>query len=183
MSGIEHKVQPGDLLLIRTPGRIYSLGRKLTRNAYDHVAVVINEGKTLNIVPPRAVVVPVELMSHARRAPLILRPVWKTPQQACDFVAAMGQLEGVSYALRHTLAGITLVMLRTWFGISIRMKPLPEDTQRWTCTEAILLYLTRTIPGFREIQEIPLDYFSIGFATTNDLLRIAQNRPDLLREL
>ena len=31
-------VLPGGLLLVRTPGLLYSLGRKLTRNIYDHIA-------------------------------------------------------------------------------------------------------------------------------------------------
>jgi hypothetical protein len=43
--------------------------------------------------------------------------------------------------------------------------------------------LIKSLPGFEEIKEIPLDFVTLGFATTNDLLRIARSRPDLLREM
>lgn len=171
----------GDLILVRTSGLAYSLGRRLSRNSYDHVAVVVRAGQTLNIVHPSAVLVPIEHIVKPNRSPLILRPGWDTPSQAIAFVQAMEELRECSYDLRRALKGVVLVMLRTWLGIRLTMSPLRENADRWICTEAILINLQNALPGFREINRLPLDYSDLGFATTNDLLRIASARPDLLR--
>ena len=42
--------QPGDLILVKTPGIGFAFGRKMTRNHYDHVAVDLHGNKTLSIV-------------------------------------------------------------------------------------------------------------------------------------
>jgi len=44
--------EPGDLILIRTPGRVYNFGRRVARNEFGHVAVVVSGGMTMNIVLP-----------------------------------------------------------------------------------------------------------------------------------
>ena len=56
-----------------------------------------------------------------------------------------------------------------------------KGTYKWVCTEAILENLSNTLPSFRDIERLPLDYYRLGFSTTNDFLRIARMRPDLLQ--
>ncbi len=180
---IVEKLEPGDLILVQTPGRSFSLGRKLTQNPYDHVAVVIDHGQTLNIVKPKPVIVPVEHITEPHRAPLALRPAWGTPEQAPLFIENMTAFRDCSYDLQRAVLGICLVTLRAWFGLSLRMIPLRNGARKSICTEAIILSLIKSLPGFEEIKEIPLDFVTLGFATTNDLLRIARSRPDLLREM
>jgi hypothetical protein len=76
-----------------------------------------------------------------------------------------------------------LVTLREWLGLSLRIRPLHDGGRKCICTEAIILSLIESLSGFEEIKEMPLDYVALGFATPNDLLRIARSRPDLLKEM
>lgn len=183
LPSIVGKLEPGDLILVQTPGWSFSFGRKLTQNPYDHVAVVVNHGQTLNIVQPKAVMVPVEHITEPHRAPLALRPVWGSPEQVPLFIENINTFQDISYDLHHAVMGICLVTLREWLGLSLRVRPLRNGARRCICTEAIIFSLIKSLPGFEEIKEIPLDYVALGFASTNDLLRIARNRPDLLREM
>jgi hypothetical protein len=177
------KLEPGDLILVQTPGWSFSLGRKLTQNPYDHVAIVVDQGQTLNIVNPRAVDVPTEHITEPHRAPLVLRPVWDSPEQVPLFIENINTFRDIAYDFQHAVMGICLVTMREWLGLSLRLKPLRNGTRKCICTEAIILSLIKSLPSFEEITEMALDYVALGFATTNDLLRIARNRPDLLREM
>jgi hypothetical protein len=180
---IVERLEPGDLILVQTQGWSFSLGRKLTQNPYDHVAVVIDHGQTLNIVKPKAVIVPVEHITESDRASLVLRPAWGSQEQAPLFIECMNKFRDTSYDLQHAVMGICLVTLREWLGLSLRIRPLRNGGRKCICTEAIIVSLIESLPGFEEIKEIPLDYVALGYATTNDLLRIARSRPDLLREM
>ncbi len=175
--------EPGDLILIRTPGWGYRLGCTLDRQTYDHVAVVVSDGMTVNIVPPRAKLIPLERLLETRPERLVLRPGWEDESQRAAFVAAMEAFEGRPYDMRRALTGIGLNILHARLGIPVRLRRPPPGTQIWVCTEAILEALRSAIPFFREIQHLPLDYYRLGFSTTNDFLCIAGMRPDLLRHV
>ena len=77
-------VKPGDLILIRTPGKFYEQARKLTRNNYDHVVVVVKEGKVLHVGPPSARLLPIERVLVSFRQPKVL---------LCGFVVSMQDSE------------------------------------------------------------------------------------------
>ena len=175
--------QPGDLLLVKTPGLLYSFGRRLTRNIYDHIAVVMEDGETLNIVQPRAVVLPVRFFSRAERKPLILRPQWTDPAQSERFVLEMKKFSSGKYNLGKTLVGIATSALYGWLGIRLPMRKPSDSAPKWICTEAIISSLERALPGFEVTSHDKLDYNALGFATTNDFLRVAREHPDLLRVL
>ena len=172
--------QPGDLLLIKTPGFGFELGRRLTRNLYDHIAVVLDDEKTMNIVNPRAVILPIMAFAKPERKPIILRPKWKNPEQREMFVEEMKVFDRGPYNLKKTLIGITTSVLYVWLGLRIPIKKLEGPAPRWICTEAILTSIMRAYPDFQRINSIKLDYHSLGFATTNDFFRICKSCPDLL---
>ncbi len=172
--------QPGDLLLIKTPGFGFELGRRLTRNLYDHIAVVLDDGMTMNIVNPYAVILPIMAFAKPERKPLILRPKWKNPKQREMFVEEMKEFDRGPYNLKKTLIGIITSVLYVRLGIRIPIKKLESPAPRWICTEAILTSIMRAHPDFQRINSIKLDYHSLGFATTNDFFRIGKSCPDLL---
>lgn len=80
-AGIARAAEPGDLLFVRTPGRLFSAGRAVTRNPYDHVAVVLEGGQTLNIVAPEARMLPLSRFTGPSRNTLLMRPAWRDPGQ------------------------------------------------------------------------------------------------------
>lgn len=175
------KAEPGDLLLVRTPGYGYAFGRALAKNAYDHIAVVLNEGKTLNIVLPKTVILPITLFAKPEKKPLLLRPQWQDNEQPQRFVSEILRYSETPYDLRKTLIGIVTLALYTWLGIKSTMKKPTRSTSRWICTEAILETLKKVFPGFHRIDDIRLDYNTLGFATTNDFFRISTHFPQLLQ--
>ena len=69
-------LQPGDLILTRTPSVIYAFFRGLGYSDYDHIAVVLDEHYSLHISYPRAKRVPTVLFTHIKREPLVIRPLF-----------------------------------------------------------------------------------------------------------
>jgi len=180
-SAILEIAQPGDLLLVKTTGIGYAFGRRITRNRYDHIAVVLPENETLNIVYPKTVILPLSTLGKPRNTPLILRPNWTTPEQREEFIREMLGFLSVKYDLTKTFVGIFLTCLNTCLGLRVPKRKLRDSASRWICTEAILVSLFRTFPEFEVIKKMKLDYNILGFATTNDFLRISKKFPDLLK--
>lgn len=172
--------QPGDLLLVRTPGIGFELGRRAARNPYDHIAVVLDNEKTLNIVTPKAIILPITVFARPEKKPLILRPKWKSPEQRDLFVEEMKGFDRCPYDLRKTLIGIVTSVLYARLGLRVPMKKPTGNEQRWICTEAILSSIMRAYPDFERINRLELDYNRIGFATTNDFFRICRHCPEIL---
>lgn len=172
--------RPGDLLLIKTPGTGFELGRRVTRNLYDHIAVVLDDGKTMNIINPRARILPITAFAKPEKKLLILRPKWNSLEQRDLFVKEMKAFDRSPYDLRKTLIGIATSILYVRLGIRIPMGKPTSRQQRWICTEAILTSIVKAYPDFERINRIRLDYHSIGFATTNDFLRICKYCPEIL---
>ncbi|MBE0480961.1 MAG: hypothetical protein IBX68_08270 [Dehalococcoidia bacterium] len=172
--------QPGDLILVRTSGVLFAAGRKLTRNRYDHIAVVLEGGRTLNIILPKAVVLPVSAVTKPVNEPLVLRPAWQTPEQRARFLAGMDRYKDVRYHTRRSLIGIFLSCVNTWTGLKFRLKKPDESAPCWICTEAIIAGLLNALPAFEPVNTMRLDYNLLGFATTNDFLRIARDLPQVL---
>ena len=52
-------VEPGDIILIKTPSLIYSGMRNFFHVEYDHALVVVDKERCLHISYPRAKLVPV----------------------------------------------------------------------------------------------------------------------------
>lgn len=175
------QTEPGDLILVKTPGIGFALARCLVRSKYDHIAVVLNDDETLNIVVPRAVMLPVAVISKPANAPLVLRPGWEVPEQRENFIAEMRRYTGVAYDTRKALMGILLTLLNTWLGLKVRLRKRDGPITKSICTEAILLALIKAIPSMATIHGMKLDYNVLGFGTTNDFLRVAGQSPHLLR--
>ena len=78
------RLQPGDMILIKTPSAIYSAIRTLGRQSYDHIvsstsklirqAVVLDDQYSLHISYPYAKKAPTFFFTHKLRQPLIIRP-------------------------------------------------------------------------------------------------------------
>lgn len=173
-------IQPGDLILVKTPGIGFAIARRLVRSDYDHVAVVMHNDNTLNIVMPRAVMLPLSVVSKPQNAPLVLRLNWHTIEQREQFIAEMQRYAGVAYDTRKTLIGIILVFLRAWLRVKFRLEMRDASTRKAICTEAILLSMMKALPDLEVIDGMELDYYLLGFGTTNDFMRIAKQFPNLL---
>jgi len=139
--------RPGDLLLVRTPGLGFLIGRKVTGNLYDHIAVVLEEGMTLNIVSPRTVIVPITCFTRSIRKPLLIRPNWSSSEQVDLFITKIKERAAGPYNMRKALTGVFTAAAYTWLRIRIPM-PKPEDSAaRWICTEAIICALLMVLPA------------------------------------
>ena len=172
--------QPGDLVLVKTTAIGYAFGRRITRNQYDHIAVVLTEGETLNIIFPKTVKLPLSAFRKPGNAPLILRPNWRTTEQRDEFIREMLGFMDAKYDLTKTFVGIFFTCLNTWLGLRAPKRKLRDSASKWICTEAIVVSLCKVYPEFEVIKSMKLDYNILGFATTNDFLRIAKRYPDLL---
>lgn len=177
------KTEPGDLILVKSEGRLFDLGRRLTGNAYDHVAVVSSDGRTINIDKPGARLLPLERLLRPSLCPLVLRPRFGGEDERARFVAEIERLVSAPYDVRRTLWLVERIFERRIVGQARPLPLLGWDRDRWICTDAVLLGLERRARAFASLREMPLDWVALGSGTTNDLLEIHRRRPDLLSEV
>ena len=182
-SALYQKLAPGDILLTQTYGFFYAFWRRLSCTTYDHSAVVIEDNQTLNVVYPVTMKVPADHFFRSGKSPAALRPVWRNEQQRRDFLDSFKRLEGTRYNSFRGVFNISNAMIYNTLGLKIPLH-VPEITEkRWVCTDAIRVYLQKSIPEFSKIRELDLDLFRFGFTTLNDFLRIAYYMPDLLKRV
>lgn len=172
--------RPGDLILVRSRGVVFRLGRRVAGNPYDHVAVVTSDGRTLNIDKPSARLLPLGRVLRAGLEPLVLRPRFASVGEQAAFVADLERLVSAPYDVERTLWLLERLVERRLTGRARRLPPLGPDRPRWICTDAVLLALERHVSGFSGLRDLPLDWVAIGSGTTNDLLAICRRRPDLM---
>jgi len=176
-------VEPGDLVLVKSPGVVFAAGRLATGNLYDHVGVVVRRGLTVNIDKPGARTLPVDRLLRSALRPRLLRPRWGGPAEREGFVDWIEGLVSAPYDTRRTLQLLPRVLLRRWAGIARPLERADEHTRRWICTDAVLVGLERYAAGFAEIRALPLDWVALRCGTTNDFLVIARERSDLICEV
>ena len=174
-------VNPGDLILVASPGRVFGLARRLGGTDYDHVAVVARDGRTINIDKPSARLLPAERLLRPTLRPLVLRPVFASDDERRRFVADIERLVDAPYDVRRTLGLVARILARRAFGVAPRLPHAGWERPRWICTDAVLLSLERNVSGFASLRDMPLDWVALGSGTTNDLVAISRRRPDLLR--
>ncbi len=173
-------VEPGDLILVQSPGLVFGLARRVAGNPFDHVAVVASDGSTINIDKPGARLLPAERLLRPSLRPLVLRPRFADAAERGAFVRDIERLVDAPYDVRRTLELVASVLLRRFAGVTRRLPPLGWERERWICTDAVLLALERNASAFAGLRALPLDWIALGAATTNDLLWISRERPDLL---
>ena len=67
-------LEPGDIILVKTPSMLYSGLRKVFKNEYDHTLVSIDKERCLHISYPRAKLVPVIAYMHISREAIVIKP-------------------------------------------------------------------------------------------------------------
>lgn len=174
------KLQPGDLILVKSRGKVYAAARKLGGNPYDHIAVVVGGGQTVNIDKPRSRFLPRERLLRESLAPLVLRPAWPSEEARDRFVAWIESCVDREYDVARTLRLISRLLLKRWLHVTRPLDRPRHDRKRWICTDAVLLGLEDTNEAFRALGDLPLDWVSLHCGTTNDFLVIHERRPNLL---
>ncbi|HSD88863.1 MAG TPA: hypothetical protein VLB44_15150 [Kofleriaceae bacterium] len=176
-------LEPGDLVLVKSPGLVFRLGRTIGGNPYDHVGVVVSNGQTINIDKPSARLLPVERLVRARLRPLVLRPVWESPEARDRFVAWIESLSGREYDVRRTLRLIGRLMLKRFLRVTWPLERPDAGRAKWICTDAVLLGLEQFGKDHEVLRTLPLDWNALRCATTNDFLVINERHPELMQRV
>lgn len=177
------EVQPGDLILVKSRGWVFAAARKVMASAYDHVAVVVGEGRTLNIDKPRSRFLPVERLLRDSLEPLVLRPAWPSIEARDAFVRWISQLAGLDYDVRRTLRLLASLFVKRAMRRAWPLHPPAVGQSKWICTDAVLLGLERYADAGPELRALPIDWNRLRCGTTNDFLVIAEAAPQVLRRL
>lgn len=181
---MELRLEPGDLILVRTPRLAYAAMRAFAQMPYDHIGVVVSGERVLNIVRAGAVFTPASRMLTAARTPRILRPAFPSAAERDAFVAELESLAPCRYDAFRGAAVVALTGLKHRLGLRLRVGPPPDASERrYVCSEPILRALARHHPGFPAAAELELDRDRLGVATLDDYLTLASRRPDVLRDL
>jgi hypothetical protein len=176
--------EPGDLILVSSPGWGFALGRWAAGNPYDHIAVVVRNGLSTNIDKPASRKLPAAKLLKPHLSPIVLRPRWQTEEQRERFVDWMESLDGLAYDVERTLKLIPRILLRRFFRLALPFKQLEGARDKWICTDAVFLGLERSA-HFRDViqNNKKLDWVALRCATTNDFLRMAEKHPELMERV
>jgi hypothetical protein len=176
-------LQPGDLVLVKSSGLVFRLGRTIGGNPYDHVGVVVSDGQTINIDKPSARLLPVERLVRASLRPLVLRPAWESPEARDRFVAWIESLSGREYDVRRTLRLIGRLLLKRFLRVTWPLESPAAGRPKWICTDAVLLGLEQFGKDHDVLRTLPLDWNALGCGTTNDFLVIHEQHPELMQRV
>jgi hypothetical protein len=91
-------VQPGDIVLVATPGIFYSAMRTFTKHPADHALVVLPEQLVFHVSPGRIRMLPLARILDPIRSPLLIRPAIST-QQNQQLVTLLRTFIGKKYDL------------------------------------------------------------------------------------
>uniref|UniRef100_H3HC30 Isochorismatase-like domain-containing protein n=1 Tax=Phytophthora ramorum TaxID=164328 RepID=H3HC30_PHYRM len=174
-----------DLIFITTSGLVYSVGRYLTENAYDHVVVVLDENTVLHVGMPSVKLMPLERLLLPQRQPVVLR-VPMPDEELQLFLRCARQLLGCRYDVaRAYQLMLRLVLKRMTGSTPLPRLPLDVKSNAWICSDSIIVLLAGCCKGFREAlakarQETDLDIFTLGSASMTDFQRIRRVQPDII---
>ncbi|KAG1708832.1 hypothetical protein DVH05_022453 [Phytophthora capsici] len=178
-------VKPGDLIFITTSGLVYSVGRYLTENAYDHVVVVLDERTVLHVGMPSVKLMPLERLLLPQRQPVVLR-VPMSEAELHLFLRCAKQLIGCKYDVaRAYQLMLRLVLKRVTGTTPLPRLPLDIKSNSWICSDSIIVLLAGCCKAFREAltkarNETDLDIFTLGSASMTDFQRIRRVQPDII---
>ncbi|KAG7398310.1 hypothetical protein PHYBOEH_011305 [Phytophthora boehmeriae] len=132
-------VKPGDLIFITTSGLVYSVGRYLAENAYDHVVVVLDEKTVLHVGMPTVKLMPLERLLLPQRQPVVLRASIEGEELQL-FLRCARQLLGCKYDVARAYQLMLRLVLKRALGSSPLPKlPLDVKSNSWICSDSIML--------------------------------------------
>lgn len=174
------ELEPGDIVLLKTPGIVYEGFRKATKYQYDHVLVALRRpDHCLHISPPQARRVRSAQLLIKERDPLVLRPRLSADESTA-FVTLCESLIGKEYSLSRLYSSVLRTVAEKQFRIGRFLPkavlPTKQDPSS-ICTDAILVSLLEASPKIRKSaqkQAPDLDLFRTGTASVSDFIRLKE---------
>jgi hypothetical protein len=171
---------PGDLVLLKTPGVVYSGFRQLSSFEFDHVVVALSRpDHCLHISPPKARRVRAVRLLTSDRSPMVLRPHFESQSERETFVHRCEKLLDADYNLSKLYGMVARNVLEKQFKVGRFLPkasaPSPSDSS-WLCTDAILVCLMESSTRIKRVcTELrpQLDFFRTGSASMSDLMRLS----------
>ena len=108
-------LQPGDLIVVRTPGTFYHLFRRAAKHSVDHLAIVVENGMFLHVGPPTIRLLPVELLLTPNRRPLVFRPKL-SEEELNQLLRSLKSLIGQQYDTVRVYSFVARLAAHAWFG-------------------------------------------------------------------
>ncbi|ETV66735.1 hypothetical protein, variant [Aphanomyces astaci] len=144
------QTKPGDIILVTTGGFVYSTGRYLTQQPWDHALLVVDATKALHVGFPRICYVSLERVLLPKRQPAIYRvPSIHASPNAQTLLQKYAQLmQDTPYDLARAILLGRHLMLEHLFNIQPTTRTAAPPRRAWVCTDAILSLLAVCSPTF-----------------------------------
>ena len=196
-------LQPCDLILVRTPGHMYSILRQLANQQFDHLAIVMNDKHVLHISPPTIRLLHISTLIQPNRSPIVLRPKLSESEKQ-TLLESLNTLIGQQYDTISVIKFVSKLILNKYISHSSHpidytsIKRVSNDmstnrmlnntyntgssnkrTVRMICTDAIIDRLSKTNPKFASIRNSQLSSTSqqsTDSYTLSDVLQLYQRR-------
>ena len=173
-------LQPGDIILLRSPGFLYDTFRFLTNSPHDHAVVAVTASRVLHFAPPHAREIPTRKAVQDKYEPRVLRPVIDDERALASFVKDMRKLarNQTAYDYGRLASMVSRLSVDAQLGGAGRfLGPMASgEATHGVCTDAILRSLMKRCKPFRKTVktcEPPLDFVMHGAASVRDFERLA----------
>ncbi|KAF0698621.1 Aste57867_10778 [Aphanomyces stellatus] len=168
--------KPGDIILVTTGGFVYSTGRYLCQQPWDHALLVVDSTKALHVGYPRVCYVSLERVLLPKRQPAIYRvpSIADSPDAQATIQKYAEQMQDTPYDIPRALALIRTLTMEHMLNVkpSSRVQP---PRKAWICTDAILSLLAACSPAFQlqlKKHSKRLHLSQIGIASLKDFLTL-----------
>ncbi|ETW03957.1 hypothetical protein H310_04365 [Aphanomyces invadans] len=168
--------KPGDVILVTSGGFIYSTGRYLTQQPWDHALLVVDATKALHVGFPRVCYVSLERVLLPKRQPAIYRvPTIHDSPSAQSLIQKYAELmQDTPYDIARAITLGRQLTLEHLFNLKSTARAAPPR-KAWVCTDAILSLLAACSPTFHsqlKAQAPRLDLSRLGIASLKDFLTL-----------
>lgn len=194
---LKTNLQPGDFILIQTPGNVYSSIRKTMDICYDHMAVLLDKDTVFHISPPVIRKISSNVFLMKKRNPLIIRPNL-TAMQKEEFIKSLEPCLGSKYDYSALFSLIGKKIYHEFskrvdlnddpFKIFQKTLSLYQSKEKNEapniCTDLLFSKLKKISPEFSELikmNENSLNYSYLGSFSPDDLLMLSEKNPVALQ--
>lgn len=195
---LKPNLQPGDFILIQTPGTVYNSIRKTLDVCYDHMSVLLDKDTVFHISPPTIRKISSNVFLMKKRNPIIIRPNL-TSSQRDEFIKSLENSLGYKYDYS---ALFYLLGKKLYHELSRKFQSNEDPFQSFAknflftkeskdkkvplniCTDLLFSKLQKISPEFSDLVEINkniLSFSYLGSFSPDDLLVLSEKNSLILK--
>ncbi|KRX08946.1 hypothetical protein PPERSA_08149 [Pseudocohnilembus persalinus] len=172
---LQNIIQPGDIIITKTPTTVYNIVRKLTKSEYDHVSIVLDKQNVIHIAPPQIRLINSQIFLTQKHKPIIIRANL-SENQINDFLQNLMSQQNLNYDYNECLKLLGLKFLNNF----VVLEKIPNITaqssiiyKKKICSDLVFYCLAMVSQEFKNCLQnyvYDLDFYKFGNFSPDDLI-------------